>query len=541
MSYIETLLWFTAIIQGTFFLVLLVPVMRDQAKKGFRRPLTYLSGLIGSLSLYSLGYILILHGKAYYAVTPLWQDRLINFSGAAIVYFATLYFSTYNIHIKRALQAFSRLSLVFLVALSVLPFRLGGPNNGWARSLEVSVQTLYVLFLITSMILLTATFFFLPKNQSAKRRMCVSFAAFAFCAIAVDVIPYYLEAYDLNIRTTLSPLGPVGGLIFFYTLHKAAIRDDLYRLKQHAAWVSSLTLSTLAAFSIVLSSSVDGPGRISGLILAAYLAYDVFVQKSMDRKTIQRISKEYQDLQEKHLDTSDFVMDIAHRLKSPLAVIENQLREAADAPSPEEQGEKLSRATNNAHTLRLSMKNLLFAGKIDHQQIELRRRKCDLASLLNNWQPELRSLAPHHTIELVTSDNDSLTASIDEVLIKDAVFNLVDNAAKYSPAGSPIQIRLGRDRWHASITVSDQGRGIPAQELKRIFRRHYQAAPRRQRDIGSVGLGLALVKWTLEQHGGYITVSSASGRGTRVCLQLPLIDPSSSPSRRRTTRVRTAI
>jgi signal transduction histidine kinase len=112
--------------------------------------------------------------------------------------------------------------------------------------------------------------------------------------------------------------------------------------------------------------------------------------------------------------------------------------------------------------------------------------------------------------------------SADRLVLRDAVTNLVDNAIKYSPAGSTIAIRVDGDRGHASLTVADQGGGIPPEHRDRIFDRFYRIDEARSREMGGTGLGLAIAKWAVEANGGAIALESAPA-GSVFRISLPRV------------------
>jgi len=111
-----------------------------------------------------------------------------------------------------------------------------------------------------------------------------------------------------------------------------------------------------------------------------------------------------------------------------------------------------------------------------------------------------------------------------------AVFNLLDNAIKYSPAGSTVRVSAEAGGGEVRLLVADEGIGIPRRDLERIFERFYRVDRARSRDTGGTGLGLAIVRHVASNHGGDITVQSREGEGSTFALALPLGDPSGPPT-----------
>ena len=102
------------------------------------------------------------------------------------------------------------------------------------------------------------------------------------------------------------------------------------------------------------------------------------------------------------------------------------------------------------------------------------------------------------------------------------IYNVIDNAIKYTPRGGEVHANLSRIGKKAVIRVSDTGIGIPSGDLPHIFDRFYRVDKARSRATGGTGLGLSIVKQTLLQHGGNITASSAEGKGTTFEIELPI-------------------
>ena len=106
--------------------------------------------------------------------------------------------------------------------------------------------------------------------------------------------------------------------------------------------------------------------------------------------------------------------------------------------------------------------------------------------------------------------------------VSDALTNLLDNAIKYTQEGGNIEVEVALAEEGVQLIVRDNGPGIPAAQLPRIFERFYRVDKSRSREMGGTGLGLAIAKHAIENHGGTITVESEVGRGTIFTIHLPL-------------------
>jgi signal transduction histidine kinase len=113
-------------------------------------------------------------------------------------------------------------------------------------------------------------------------------------------------------------------------------------------------------------------------------------------------------------------------------------------------------------------------------------------------------------------------------VLRDAVTNVVDNAIKYSPSGSTIAMRIEADVVEATLSVTDEGPGIPAEHRERIFDRFYRIDEGRSRGSGGAGLGLAIAKWAVEANGGRMSLAS-SGSGSVFRITLPRSGAGANP------------
>ena len=109
----------------------------------------------------------------------------------------------------------------------------------------------------------------------------------------------------------------------------------------------------------------------------------------------------------------------------------------------------------------------------------------------------------------------------DEGRLQEIVYNLLDNAVKYSPPGGRVVVRVALEGEEIQLSVSDAGAGIPQRDLPRIFERFYRADKARQRELGGTGLGLSIVKHIAQLHGGRVEAQSEIGRGTTIRVSFP--------------------
>ena len=181
---------------------------------------------------------------------------------------------------------------------------------------------------------------------------------------------------------------------------------------------------------------------------------------------------------------------------------------------------------------------LLRLSRGDANTIRLSREQLDLGQLVREVALSLGILAEERDQRLVLGITEDVIVSADRLVLREAVTNLLDNAIKYSPAGSRIALRVERSRDEAVLAIEDEGPGIAPEHRERVFHRFFRVDEARSRDRGGAGLGLAIAKWAVEIHGGQIAVNGRAGGGSEFRIVLPFA-PSVGPTGvQKTTRVR---
>jgi len=176
-----------------------------------------------------------------------------------------------------------------------------------------------------------------------------------------------------------------------------------------------------------------------------------------------------------------------------------------------------------ADRLNAIVEDLLTLARIEQgegrEAIELRRGL--LQPVLKAATETCSAKAAEKQIRLDVSMQEASQARINPPLLEQAVVNLLDNAIKYSPIGSSARLTVSQADGEITIEVSDDGPGIAAEHLPRLFERFYRTDKARSREVGGTGLGLSIVKHVAQAHGGHVTVDSAPGRGSRFRIHLP--------------------
>jgi two-component system sensor histidine kinase VicK len=168
------------------------------------------------------------------------------------------------------------------------------------------------------------------------------------------------------------------------------------------------------------------------------------------------------------------------------------------------------------------VEDLLFLARSDAGGVPLEQELVNIRPFLSELAERAGTLARKHGAVLRLDLAGEGVIQIDRARIDQAVLNLVDNAAKYSPPGKTITLRSALNGAEVRIEVADQGPGIPAQDLPLIFERFYRVDKARSRRAGGAGLGLAIAKSIITAHGGRIEAESMLNHGTKMRIYLPL-------------------
>ena len=222
-----------------------------------------------------------------------------------------------------------------------------------------------------------------------------------------------------------------------------------------------------------------------------------------------------------------FVAAVSHELRTPLTSVSGFLELLGD---DEDSLGLAGRTYLNAArrgTLRLQriVEDLLLVGQIEAERLELRTEPVDLAELASAAVDVVRPAADEKRIEITLDTHGSLPLVADPGRLTQVLDNLLTNAIKFTPAGGAIVLSVSGGDGHRRIEVTDNGIGIPHEELGQLFSRFYRASSATRRAIPGTGLGLVIARAIVEAHSGTINLDSREGEGTSVAVTLPLGQP----------------
>jgi PAS domain S-box-containing protein len=224
----------------------------------------------------------------------------------------------------------------------------------------------------------------------------------------------------------------------------------------------------------------------------------------------------------------DYLALISHDLRAPLTsvqaeaqMLERQLNRDGNLASV--YAKRITAIVANARRMNAMIQELLESSHLESGTMALQPRPLELVQLL-------RGIVDRVGFKRVTlSEDRPVTVSVDPERIERVLTNLIANALKYSPPFRPVVVDVAHGPDEAVVSVSDQGGGIPPEELSRLFQRFTRGREGPKADSSGLGLGLYIARLIVEAHGGRIRVESEVGKGSRFFFSLPLVEPSSSP------------
>jgi two-component system, OmpR family, phosphate regulon sensor histidine kinase PhoR len=224
------------------------------------------------------------------------------------------------------------------------------------------------------------------------------------------------------------------------------------------------------------------------------------------------------------INRNEFLGNVSHELRTPIFTIQLSLETLIDGAVKDESVNMdfLKRALNQTNRLTELVDDLINISRLE-TGMKISKRYFEINRFISDVVNGLTDLSKNRKVEIkIESEvSDKTRAFGDEERLKQVIVNLVDNAIKYSTENGEIKIGITKTEKDVIVSVSDNGVGIPKDDLPRIFERFYRVDKTRSRDMGGSGLGLSIVKHILELHSSTIKVESEEGKGTRFEFNLP--------------------
>ena len=321
----------------------------------------------------------------------------------------------------------------------------------------------------------------------------------------------------------------------FYAASTAEIRERIW-------WVAILTgLGSLILLGIATRATVWAVRR--GLSPLAQLAEGAAQVTAKDWKLHAReearatveleplteaMDRMLVTLEQAFLSQREFVANAAHELKTPIAVLKSTLQLALQRPrDAEEYRQQLEQALDDAGRLETLTHSLLRLARAEQLQQGSQRgslQMIDVAASCEQSAERWRPVAETKSVSIKVKAPEPAQMHGDTDDLELIWNNLLDNAIRYSPKGTEVQVCVCRNDGQIRVDVEDEGPGIGEEELERIFRRFHRPDASRSRETGSYGLGLAITKAMVEAYGGSIVVANRQPSGTTFSVSLPVGD-----------------
>ena len=305
--------------------------------------------------------------------------------------------------------------------------------------------------------------------------------------------------------------------------------EELSALQQKMLIIFAVVAAAAICCSLVFSRVITGPvidlTRVIQRMSRGHFSARVKVRGSGEMR---HLAEAFNSMSEK-IETLDesrnqFVSNASHELKTPLATMKIMLESLIYQPDMDKElrTEFLSDINREIDRLSAIIGDLLTLVRMDESAVHLNRESLSVAALVKENAHRLTGAAQERgqTINLSLQDPCDLYA--DRSKLNQIIYNLMENAVKYTQEGGNIRVTLQRNGRDAVLNVQDNGPGIPRESLPHIFDRFYRVDKARSRDSGGTGLGLSIVHQLVLLHGGSIRCESVEGQGTSFIVELPM-------------------
>lgn len=246
------------------------------------------------------------------------------------------------------------------------------------------------------------------------------------------------------------------------------------------------------------------------------------------KKNLKDISKEeliekYIDLYENKLTQEDFILNISHDLRSPLSVILGILQCYKDEHNKSKVEEHMDVIKRNCYKILKLINNIIDSTKLNQKHFKINRQNIDIINLIEWDISGIDKYAKMKNISLVFDTNvEECILAVDIEAFDRIIMNLISNAIKFSKENSDIFINAWKDKKYITISVKDEGIGIPEDEQKTIFNRFIQSTKNDRREYSGSGIGLNLVADLVKAHDGFVELKSIEGVGSEFSIKIPL-------------------
>jgi signal transduction histidine kinase len=223
----------------------------------------------------------------------------------------------------------------------------------------------------------------------------------------------------------------------------------------------------------------------------------------------------------------DFILNISHDLRSPLNIILSIVQCYKDDYGDSKKGirclEHIDIIKRNAYKILKLINNLIDTTKLEQRHYNIKRENLDIINLIEWDISSIDKYAKHKDISLVFDTNvEECIMAVDPEAVDRIIMNLISNAIKFSPRGSNIYINAWKSINQLTISIRDEGIGIPKEEQNTIFNRFIQSSRNKRNENSGSGIGLDLVRYLAKAHNGNIELKSEENSGSEFIIKLPI-------------------
>lgn len=251
------------------------------------------------------------------------------------------------------------------------------------------------------------------------------------------------------------------------------------------------------------------------------LSYFIFVIYKLSKKEQSSWKLEKETAYQKEMDElkRNFLSLFSHDLKTPIAKILSQVDVVSrDLHDPAKTKEGLSLIQRYAYELNQHVRNIIKISQIESNRFELKQENCDLNKIIEQAVKTLKPLADEKELRITHALEPLFTLKLDRDLLQQILLNIIENAIKYSPHNATIHVSSYEEENYVVVCVKDEGKGIPIEDQHRIWEKFSRLNEQKE----GTGLGLFLVKYFVEVHGGAVFIKSEENKGSEIGFRLPI-------------------
>ncbi|WP_079507007.1 sensor histidine kinase [Mesobacillus jeotgali] len=323
---------------------------------------------------------------------------------------------------------------------------------------------------------------------------------------------------DMKYIASVSPLEETGNVYMFKNTER--VQGLIAKLNRHFWLAGILLLSSMVIITLFLSRFITKPViKMNEATLKIRQGDYSVALPHLGNDELGELGESIQvlanDLNHIKRQRSEFLASISHELRTPLTYIKGYADIAGkESTNPEDRSKYLQIINEEATKLSGLVKSLFELAKMDENTFSIQKESVELCKLLQGIQTKMLPSFNEKNIKLNFICEGEIYIEADPVRFEQIIINLLDNARKYSDAGTKTTIHAFKKRGRTHLAIEDQGKGIPKDDQAWVFDRFYRVDKSRSTALGGSGLGLAIVKELVEAHGGKISIKSEVGKGT---------------------------